>query len=257
MDHSVLSSLVFTKSISVLVIFLITIIAGGYPFLKRIQTDRAVEFPIGEALASGVFLGAGLLHMLADSTNEFSELGFDYPIGFLLAGLMFLFLLWLEHLGRDKYEHQGEKSAGFVLLATLMLAIHSLLAGAALGLSNQLAIFIMVLVAILAHKWAASFALAIQINKSNLSTKSGLSYFMIFAVMTPLGVFLGNSINQNMSALPLLSPIFTALAAGTFLYLGTLHGLSRAVLVKKCCNLKHYTFVVIGFVIMAVVAIWA
>lgn len=257
MENAAIFNLASVKAISALVIFVMTIIAGGYPFLKRIKTDKAFEFPIGEALASGVFLGAGLLHMLADSAGEFAELNFEYPVAFLLAGLMFLFLLWLEHLGRDKYEHQGEQSPAFAVLATVMLAIHALLAGAALGLSNQLAIFIMVLIAILAHKWAASFALAIQINKSSLAPKTGVMYFIIFAVMTPLGIFLGNSINQHITALPLLSPIFTALAAGTFLYLGTLHGLSRAVLVKKCCNLKHYTFVVIGFVIMAVVAIWA
>ena len=50
-----------------------------------------------------------------------------------------------------------------------------------------------------------------------------------------------------------LSP---AASAGTFLYLGTLHGLSRAVMVQQCCNLKQYTFVIIGFSLMAIVAIW-
>ena len=254
--NTVLLNFISIKALAALIIFIMAMAAGWYPFAKRLKTDSTFEFPIGEALASGVFLGAGLLHMLADSANEFAELNFDYPIAFLLAGCMFLFLLWLEHLGRDKYEHQGDQSPAFAFLATIMLAIHALLAGAALGLSNQFAIFIMILVAILAHKWAASFALAVQINKSNLPTKTGMLCFMVFAVMTPMGIFLGNSINQDMASLPLLSPIFTALAAGTFLYLGTLHGLSRAVLIKKCCNLKHYTFVVIGFAIMAVVAIW-
>ena len=255
--NTAIPNLVSIKTTVALIIFVMTIVAGGYPFIKRLKTNKVFEFPIGEALASGVFLGAGLLHMLADSASEFAELNYEYPIAFLLAGVMFLFLLWLEHLGRHKYEHQGEKSATFAFLATIMLAIHALLAGAALGLSQQLAIFIMVLVAILAHKWAESFALAMQINKSSLSTKTGVTYFMIFACMTPLGVFLGSRINQQIESFSLLSPIFTALAAGTFLYLGTLHGLTRAVLVKKCCNLRHFTFVLIGFGIMAIVAIWA
>lgn len=255
--NTALLNLVSIKILAAIIIFVMTIAAGWYPFAKRLKTDKAFEFPIGEAMASGVFLGAGLLHMLADAAGEFAELHFDYPIAFLLAGAMFLFLLWLEHLGRDKYEHQGDQSPTFALLATVMLAIHALLEGAALGLSNQVALFVMILAAILAHKWAASFALAVQINKSKLAAKTGIIYFIIFAVMTPVGIILGNSINQKMTSVPLLSPVFTALAAGTFLYLGTLHGLSRAVLIKKCCNLKHYTFVVIGFLVMAVVAIWA
>jgi len=48
----------------------------------------------------------------------------------------------------------------------------------------------------------------------------------------------------------------SALAAGTFLYLGTLHGLENATLVKPCCDLKRFYFVILGFGVMAVVAIW-
>lgn len=244
------------KVLSALAILFITLIAGGYPFLTRFKTNGHREFPIGEALACGVFLGAGLLHMLADSAEQFAQLQFDYPIAFLLSAMMFLFLLWLEHLSRDFYAHQGASSPAFALLAVLMLSIHALLAGAALGLSDNLAIFLVILLAILAHKWAESFALAVQVNKSELTVKSGLLFFAMFSIMTPVGIFLGSSIQHEMGSLPLLSPIFTALASGTFLYLGTLHGLSQAVMIKECCNLKHYTFVIIGFAIMAVVAVW-
>jgi zinc transporter 1/2/3 len=244
------------KILSAFLILLMTLTAGGYPFFKRIKTNQNHDFPVGEALACGVFLGAGLLHMLSDSASEFSELGFHYPIAFLLSAIMFLFLLWLEHLSRDFYAHQGSQSPAFALLAVLMLSIHALLAGAALGLSSNLTIFFVILFAILAHKWAESFALAVQINKSDLKIKSGVIYFAIFSTMTPLGIFLGSSVQASMGSFPLLSPIFTALASGTFLYLGTLHGLAKAVMIKECCNLKHFTFVIIGFSIMAVVAVW-
>lgn len=39
--------------------------------------------------------------------------------------------------------------------------------------------------------------------------------------------------------------------------MGTLHGLERSILIKDCCNTKQYTFVIIGFALMAIVAIWA
>tara|TARA_R110000868_G_scaffold8205_3_gene42566 strand:+ start:154292 stop:155128 length:837 start_codon:yes stop_codon:yes gene_type:complete len=245
------------KLISMLIIFLVAIIAGSYPFLKRLGSERGREFPIGESLAAGVFLGAGLLHMLGDSAQEFNQLGYHYPIPFLLAGIMFLFLLWLEHLGREMQEHKGAGHPGFAVLAFVMLSIHSFLAGAALGLSATWSVFIVIFLAILAHKWAASFALAVQITKTTMSNKVGMLMFLVFALMTPFGILVGSVINQGTQHMPLLEPIFSALAAGTFLYLGTLHGLSNAIMVQKCCNLRNFSFVIVGFAVMAVVAVWS
>lgn len=237
-------------------IFIVTICAAWYPFARRISTQTYADFPIGEALACGVFLGAGLLHMLADASKGFMAAEIGYPFAFLLAGIMFLFLLWLEHLGRDYYLHQSTESSAFALLAFFMLSIHAFLAGVALGISTNFTIILMIAIAILAHKSAESFALAIQFNKSALSAKTGIAIYLLFSFMTPIGIFIGNIASEKMQQYPLLSPIFIALAAGTFLYLGTLHGLSRAVMVKQCCNLKHYTFVILGFSLMAIVAIW-
>lgn len=249
-------TLFYTKLLSIILIFAVTISAGFYPFFKKITSEKKFDFPIGESLAAGVFLGAGLLHMLSESANGFTANGYSYPFPFLLAGSVFLLLLFLEHLTREMYEHShGESSFGFAILAVVMLSIHAFLAGAALGLSNSMSIFIIILIAILAHKWAASFALAMNITKSSISTKFGIILFLIFSVMVPLGIIFGDVISRGLSAHSLLEPIFTALAAGTFIYFGTLHGLKRAALVE-CCNLKQFNFVLLGFAIMAVVAIW-
>ncbi|HJO92655.1 MAG TPA: ZIP family metal transporter [Victivallales bacterium] len=249
-------TLYYTKLFSILLIFIITISAGFYPFFKRIKSERDFDFPIGESLAAGVFLGAGLLHMLSESVKGFNSNGYSYPFPFLLAGGVFLLLLFLEHLTREMYEHShGESSSGFAVLAVVMLSIHAFLAGAALGLSNSMSIFIIILIAILAHKWAASFALAVRITKSALSTKTGIVLFIIFSLMVPIGITFGDIISHGLVKHTLLEPIFTALAAGTFIYFGTLHGLKRSALVE-CCNLKQFNFVLLGFAIMAIVAIW-
>ena len=71
--------------------------------------------------------------------------------------------------------------------------------------------------------------------------------FGCFVLMTPIGILFGQGLQTHMSSFPILEPTFTALAAGTFLYLGTLHGLKRAVMVEQCCNLKHFSFVILGF----------
>ncbi|MCP4176333.1 MAG: ZIP family metal transporter [bacterium] len=246
----------YTKLLSIILIYIITISAGFYPFLKKMKSEREFDFPIGESLAAGVFLGAGLLHMLSESVNGFKSSGYSYPFPFLLAGGVFLLLLFLEHLTREMYEHShGESSAGFAILAAVMLSIHAFLAGAALGLSDSMSIFIIILIAILAHKWAASFALAVRITKSSLSTKYGIILFLIFSLMVPIGIVFGDIVSQGLTGHSLLEPIFTALAAGTFIYFGTLHGLKRSALVE-CCNLRQFNFVLLGFAIMAVVAIW-
>ena len=86
--------------------------------------------------------------------------------------------------------------------------------------------------------------------------RTGIFLFVIFALMLPLGVIFGSFSSEYLGNYPLIEPIFSGLAAGTFLYLGTLHGLERAVLVKDCCKLKTFSFVIVGFALMAVVAIW-
>lgn len=244
------------KIISVLLIFVVTVISGFYPFFSKQRSTKPLSFPRAESLSAGVFLGAALIHMLADASSSFNDLHFDYPVAFLLAGITFLLLLLLEHIGREIYEHKRSSSTAFALLSVLMLSVHSFLAGAALGLSMSTSITIMLLIAILGHKWAASFALSVQINKSQMSFRLGMLVFLVFALMVPLGVVCGAAATHFLSQLPWLVPVFSSLAAGTFLYLGSLHGLEQSILVKSCCNLSIFSFVIIGFAIMALVAVW-
>lgn len=243
------------KFFSAILTLIVAVIAAWLPFHQRLQTTTGHEFPRGEALACGVFLGAGLIHMLGSAAHRFDQLGFNYPFAFLICGVSFLSLLLLEHFGTEIQAHGQKNSTSIVIVAFLLLSIHSLFAGAALGLSKGFATTILILIAIIAHKWAASFSLAVQINKSSMRVSAGVIYFAIFAVMAPLGILLGNSISQ-LAQHNLAEPVFASIAAGTFLYIGTLHGLKRAVMIDRCCNLKDFIFVIVGFVLMAVVAIW-
>lgn len=243
------------KLICILLVVFITIISGVYPFIKKIKTQKGHGFPLGESLAVGIFLGAALIHMLSDASTDFYQLNFNYPLAFFLAGITFLFFLLLEHIGREIHQHHGAQNT-FAILAVLMLSIHSFLAGAALGVTESFSLSLIILLAILAHKWAASFALAIQINKADFKVRTGIVLFAIFVLMTPLGIILGTLATRYLNVYPLITPIFASLAAGTFLYLGTLHGLERAVMIKQCCSLKNFLLVILGFFIMAVVAIW-
>lgn len=240
-------------AISVVIVILL---AGWYPFKNRRKTSESIDFPIGETLATGVFLGAGLLHLLPESAIEFSKLGYQYPLAYLITGLVFLLFLWFEHVGRELYHHQKGNHPAFALLAWLMLSVHSLVLGTALGFSQEYSLVIMLFLAIITHKWAESFAIAIQLTKCSLSTAQSLGLFLIFALMTPLGIYLGWYLGHGVYTQTVVDPILIAISAGTFLYLGTLHGLEQCVMVERCCNLRYFSFVIIGFLLMGSVAVY-
>ncbi|QIW09348.1 ZIP family metal transporter [Francisella sp. LA112445] len=238
-----------------LVILLVTIVSGSFPFIKK-ASNPTFNFPVGDALANGVFLGAGLIHMLSDSANDFADLHIAYPFPFLIAGITILLFLLIEHIGGALSKANKGNLTFMAIMATIMLSIHSFFEGAALGLSEQASIALVIFIAIMAHKWAASFALSISINKTNLKFSMRALLFIFFILMTPLGIILGQETLHYVSN-PYIEPVFTSIAAGTFIYLGTLHGLDKSVLIKDCCNTKQYFFVILGFAIMAIVAIWA
>lgn len=255
----IMDSLLIQKAGYALIIFISSIVAGLLPLLNLKSSKLSVskEFIVGEALASGIFLGAALLHMLNDAARDFYGLEYDYPIAYLLAGIVFLTLLLLEHIGREVNEHSGNNNLLFVILTVVMLSIHALFEGIALGTRIDLSLLIIMFIAIIGHKWAESYSLVMQFRKNNIDKKLSWVLFFVFAIMTPLGIFLGNlASTDSVSNSHLLSPIFTSLAAGTFLYIGTLHGLNRAVMIERCCNLRDYMFVILGFALMAVIGIW-
>ena len=247
---------IWVKVFLALAVFITCLVAAWYPFKKQIKLGGGYDFPVGESLACGVFLGAGLLHLLGSADSQFEALHYHYPLAALIAGGLFLFFLWLEHLGREVYHHNSKEPAFFAWLAVGMLSIHAFLEGAALGLSGELSLVAILFLAIIGHKWAASFAIAVHLGKSELSKKTQYVAFLVFSVMTPVGIFLGGYVDIAMPKHVLIEPIFTSMAAGTFLYLGTLHGLDKGVLVKQCCNLKNYSYVILGFLIMALLALY-
>ncbi|HDV5708947.1 TPA: ZIP family metal transporter [Legionella pneumophila] len=244
------------KIIFAVSIFIVILIAGWYPFKKRIKDDKHIDFPIGETLATGVFLGAALLHMLPESNTLFKEMGYNYPFAFIITGVVFLIFLWFEHLGKELYHHHDAEHPAFAILAWAMLSVHSLMLGAALGFTQYNSMIIMLFLAIITHKWAESLAIAIQLNKSSMSTRKSMVFFFFFSLMTPLGIYFGWYFGHGVETNSLFDPILIAASAGTFLYLGTLHGLERCVMVERCCNLSDFSFVIIGFLLMASVAIY-
>jgi len=251
-----ISNFYFLKTLFAISIFILVIFAGWLPFKYKLRQQDHLDFPLGETLATGVFLGAALIHMLPEANTLFQQLNYRYPLAYLITGIVFLLFLWLEHIGKELYHHNAKSNAMFAILAWIMLSIHSLVLGTALGFTQDYSLMLMLFFAIITHKWAESFAISLTLNKCNLRARISLILFIIFASMTPIGIYLGWRLGHTIATHSLWDPILIAISAGTFLYLGTLHGLERCVMVQRCCNLRYFSFVIIGFVLMSAVALY-
>ena len=102
------------------------------------------------------------------------------------------------------------------------------------------------------HKWIESLAI-ILLYKSN---KRIMFYATtLLALITPLGMSLGYFLTTYLHSYTMLGDIIDSIATATFIYIGTLHGLKKSVLIDKCCNLRDYTWVIVGFLSMSMLAI--
>ena len=78
--------------------------------------------------------------------------------------------------------------APYLLLVTL--SIHSLIAGITLGISTAAGATVL-LIAILAHKGAAGFALGSTFREADIPPRTRIPALLVFVGSTPLGVVLG------------------------------------------------------------------
>ena len=339
---------VWLKFILVIIVFLITVGSGYLAFHSGGKEEGSlncyfcnVPLDFAECFGAGIFLGAGLIHMLGDAQTNFIESGQTYPTGLVVCGSVFLGFLLMEHYGArlaadsnsnnnnssksksksnlnsnntDNQANGSEEiessqsskegikffdspqsnedieltlspnsqenpvlvqdpeseNAEFVqqkklmspqdkvlpLSVLVMLSIHSVLMGLAFGVTSSATSTFVIFIAVIAHKGSASFALALELTKSTFTKSFAWKLFLVFTLMFPFGALLGSILSKASDGHSLYEATFSAIAAGTFLFFGTLHGLSTSALVDKCQNFNYFFGVVVGFTVMAIVAIW-
>jgi zinc transporter 1/2/3 len=246
------------KVLSAVAIFLVAISSGFLP-LRLGATDRGRYLLMwGSAFAAGVFLGAGLIHLLGDGQEKFAELGTseDYPMALALCGVGLLFVLLIEKVAAATEESDAANvRQPYLLLA--VLSVHSLIAGASLGLEGAAGAYVMILIAILAHKGFAAFALGVSFVEAGLPLPKYRRLLIFFACTTPLGVILGTIAASALAGRTALrfEAVFDGLAAGTFLYVATMDMMSESFSVRTA-RWGKFTSVAVGFTLMALLAIW-
>lgn len=254
-------------------------VGAALPLQRRSGFGQGRLLGWGNAFAAGVFLAAGMVHMLPDAERSWVRLDYDYPMAFALATSAFLLMLLVEHVLLPEPAHEemhapsGERFARLAEKATetsperpdavaayavlTALSIHSLLAGLALGAEPELSAALVMSAAIIAHKSAAGFALGVSLNRSVLPTRQVFVLVMIFALATPvggvIGAILGETIGGDLGAT--LSAGLLSLAAGTFVYVATFDIL-RDEFPAPGGRFAKWCILVLGVAAMSGLAVW-
>ena len=254
---------------------LLIAMVGGFgvfaPWLAaRGAGGRAIAY--GNSFAGGVLLAAGLIHLLADASDGFSTTypGFDYPAAYAIATLTFILILGVERVipqALDAESAGADPESAAMLGATrrrslapylllLTLSIHSVIAGVTLGISSAAGAGVL-LIAILAHKGAAGFALGSTFREAAIPPRACVPALLVFVGSTPAGVVLGGA------ALDLLGEgsgaaeaWFKAIAAGTFIYIATLDIVREEFFPGGTNRGRRLAWAFAGAGVMALVAIW-
>ena len=226
----------------------------------------------GNSFAGGVLLAAGLIHLLADAHDGFATAypDLDYPAAFAVATLAFILVLGLERVvprALEVRDEGGDLEAAAMLgasegggiapyLLLLTLSIHSLIAGVTLGISSAAGAGVL-LIAILAHKGAAGFALGSTFREAAVPLRTRVPALLVFVGSTPLGVILGGAaIDLFGDGSGAAVAWFKAVAAGTFLYVATLDIVREEFFPGGTNRGRRLLWALFGAGVMALVALW-
>lgn len=256
-----MTTLTLLKILTAGTISLVALLCSLLPVFMKTRGNQQRLLSYGESFSGGVFLSAGFVHLLPEGIKKIEMVypNFDYPVGFLICAVTILLLRVFEK-GLAGYFDRCEETqhTWLAYILVLLLSIHSVIAGAALGITASLVDLFIIGFAILAHKGAEAFALASHLRKHQLARRHMLKVLVLFALMTPLGVIMGSLLSQLLEVYTgyVAEGIFDVIAAGTFLYIATQYHFEFASELPHEHTWVHFSFFTTGLILLAVVAVW-
>lgn len=274
-------SLLFIKTGVALLVFAIGLLGASLPWILRARVPSERYLAWGDTFAGGVLGGAGLLHLLAGGIAEFRALspGVGYPFPLFLAGAGFLLILLIEgvivgeqavtHAEHVPHRHPAashelgagsrpvDRRAPYAQILLLVLSIHSIIVGLALGAQRSLTALMVIFAAVIAHKGVAGFALGIGYTRTHTPWRKAAGGIAFFATMTPLGILAATGLTELIPAhgASVFRAVFDSVGAGTFLYIAALDIIS-AEFSSPEDRWPKWLSTCLGFGIMALLAIW-
>ena len=251
-------------------------LAGGViPLWRGGDPSAGRLLGLGNAFAAGVFLGAGMIHMLPDAQQSWHALAIDFPMAHVLAAAAVVLMLLFEHVLLPESAHaavhahsserfetlhkQPNQVDGLIAAYAVLtaLSIHAFLAGLALGTQPELATALVIFTAIMAHKTTEGFALGVSLARSSLERRRAFWLLGLFAASTPAGILTGALLDELLEGRTqqTFEALFLALAAGTFIYVATFDIL-RDEFPGVGSRISKWLCVTAGIGLMAVLALW-
>lgn len=257
-------SLIEYKLLTAALIALITIWVG-FAALRVIRKDKQF-LQIGDALADGIFIGVAVFHLLPtaiDSLRPLWHISSVYLIVFLclMGGFALLFILERSLIHQeDVHEDAPSICHASAWMLAGILSVHAFIEGVALGISNEIHIVTVLLIAILAHKGFESYALVMGLHRNLQNERLTKTILLVFTFVTPIGILIASLIEDHLqnNTTSLIMGLFSAFAAGSFLYIGTLHSTHTHFHPERDKSHRALTILLtlFGFIAMGVIAIW-
>lgn len=215
----------------------------GYSFVTLFKpaqqqyTKLLLSFSGAYLLALTVFVLIPEVYHSHDEQHDFKYIGLFVIVGVLLQIVLEFFSHGAEH-GHTQHPHPHQHSA-FPLSLFISLSIHSILEGFPLshGHNHDLVYGIFV------HKLPVAIVLTTFFVNSGVNRWKTALFLLFFALMTPLGTFLSNTVPSLISYHTELS----AIVIGIFLHISTVILFENSE--GHRFNLLKFLSVCVGFVV--------
>lgn len=131
--------------------------------------------------------------------------------------------------GHDKQEAPAGGTVISKYLLLIVLSIHSVISGIAMGANENVDTVRVIGIAILSHKWIESFAVGVSLIRFSVPRFQFVVFMLIYSFMEPLGILIGFATLalSSESASLYFQNIAGAVASGTFIYVAAVDILSE------------------------------
>lgn len=199
-----------------------SVVAGGaLPLLFNINSRVYLQMAL--SFGGAYLFSITALHLMPETfSHSENQIGYWVLAGFFLQLILEQFSKGVEH--GHIHPHKSAR-AGFALQVMLGLSIHAFIEGLPLtdysGFHEQMHPHSHghnhLLFGIMLHHLPAAFALALLLKHSGYSVKWVWICLLIFALMSPLGAWVGTMLDLNLQNFKALM----AVVIGTFLHIST------------------------------------
>ena len=175
-----------------------------------------------------VFAGAYLfaitvIHILPElfhSNSDYALLGILVLAGFFLQQLLEYLSKGVEHGHLHVHEKGHQHLASTAILAVIALSFHSFLEGSMLAAPSTVHDSKTLLLGVLVHKAPEAFAL-VSVLVCELSRTKSIILLIVFALASPLGLFLNQYLLGEQIITSTFSTYLFAIVCGNFLHIST------------------------------------